>query len=257
MDRLLVLVLAALLCLAHSTPLQEPVVERSPRRPPREQRHPHQNQDNAEGEGQEHYDGGGSAASTGDREGARRRRLTTTTDTNQQHQSAHDPRLQHQQTKGDAKATTTRTAAAGSAESRPAAAAAAPAGRSDNTVTRSVDEVQGSEAALKGAVRPETGFHGVQVGILEGEGQAVGSDGALEVVEGGRAEEDKGIEEGEAGGFVVVAQDGKPGEGETGDSVDNDNSSTNGISNNIMVIVFCALAFVANGGFLVYVFWVM
>lgn len=49
----------------------------------------------------------------------------------------------------------------------------------------------------------------------------------------------------------------KPEEGEAGDSVDNDNSSTNGISNNIMVIVFCALAFVANGGFLVYVFWVM
>lgn len=32
---------------------------------------------------------------------------------------------------------------------------------------------------------------------------------------------------------------------------------SNGISKNIMVIVFCALAFGANGGFLVYVFWVM
>lgn len=33
--------------------------------------------------------------------------------------------------------------------------------------------------------------------------------------------------------------------------------ASSGISKNVLVIVFCALAFVANGGFLVYVFWVM
>lgn len=44
---------------------------------------------------------------------------------------------------------------------------------------------------------------------LEGEDQGVGSRSVVEAVEVGGAEEDKGIEEGEAGGFVVVARDSK------------------------------------------------
>lgn len=58
-------------------------------------------------------------------------------------------------------------------------------------------------------------------------------------------------------GTPLIPIRSKPEEGDPGDNLDNENASTSGISNNIMVIVFCALAFVANGGFLVYVFWVM
>lgn len=71
--------------------------------------------------------------------------------------------------------------------------------------------MQGSESAWKGAVGPEARVHEVQMDIVAGEGQAAESDGdgAVDAVEGGRAEEDKGIEEGKEGGFVVVARDGK------------------------------------------------
>lgn len=155
-----------------------------------------------EGEGQEYYNRGGSAEGTGEGEGARRRRLSTATATNSAaNQFAREPQGQ-QQTKGE---DTTKNAGAGAAESRPAAAsaAAAPAGRSDKTSSRSVDGVQGSEAALNGAVGPDARVHGVQMDVVDGEGQAVESDGVVEAVE------DKGVEEGEAGGFVVVARDGQ------------------------------------------------
>lgn len=76
-------------------------------------------------------------------------------------------------------------------------------------MSRSVGRVPGSEAALKGAAGPEARVHVVQTDIVEGEGQAVESDGVVQAVEVEQAEEDKGIEEGQAGGFVVFAPDGK------------------------------------------------
>lgn len=161
-----------------------------------------------EGERQEYYSRGGSAEGTADREGTRRRRLTATTATklgaNQQHQFAREPEGQRQQEATGEESTTTTTAGAGAAESRPAAAA--PDGRSDNTISRTASGVQGSAAWLEGAVGLEARVQGVQ---MEGEDQVVESDGAVEAEGGGEAEGDKGIEEGEAEGFVVVARDDK------------------------------------------------
>ncbi|CAM9687556.1 unnamed protein product [Pylaiella littoralis] len=211
MDKLMVVVLAALLLCAHSAPLQQQAVaeERSYRAPaPKQQK------------------------------------------------SARDPQGQQEEraTSGYQTTAESTTPVAGVVEHR--TEAVAPPGRSGDAVLGTVNGVRGSaEDALEEAVTRAVQVKAMHT--LEGEDQGVGSGSVVEAVEVGGAEEDKGIEEGEAGGFVVVARDSKPGEGDPRDSLENDSSSTNGISNNIMVIVFCALAFVANGGFLVYVFWVM
>lgn len=86
--------------------------------------------------------------------------------------------------------------------------ATAPPGRSgDNALLGRVTGVRGpTEDALEEVTRAA---EVKAMDILDAEHQGVGSGGAVEAVEGEEAEGDKGIEEGEAGGFVVVARDSK------------------------------------------------
>ncbi|CAM9304594.1 unnamed protein product [Choristocarpus tenellus] len=62
-----------------------------------------------------------------------------------------------------------------------------------------------------------------------------------------------GSSSGEVGGGLAEEEETLEDEG--GEDAQPRDSS--GISRNAIVIVFCAVAFIANGGFLVYVFWVM
>lgn len=85
-----------------------------------------------------------------------------------------------------------------------------PGERSKSTsVLRAVNGAGRSEVALEGADGQTKQVHEFQA-MDEAEGGGGGiRDGVVEPVEGGGAEEDKGIEEGEAEGFVVEARDGK------------------------------------------------
>lgn len=159
-----------------------------------------------EGGSQEYYSRGSGAEGNGDMEGARRRRLTAKDyklAANQLQQNARETQGQEQEVTGKE---STATAGVGAAEIR---TAAAPAGKIDSTVSRTVEGAHVSEAALEGATWPESRVEVVQMDIIAGEGQGVGSDGSVDAVEGGGVEGDKGIKEGEASGFVVEVQDSK------------------------------------------------
>ncbi|CAM9569903.1 unnamed protein product, partial [Ectocarpus sp. 12 AP-2014] len=254
-----VVLLLALICCASC--LQQPaaVEETSRRQRPQQQQQQQGNQGNSQAGDQAIYHGGVTDVA-GNRDGARfrRRLLSKSTATppnagaNEQHQQLDTAGEQEAWEEQARAATTTTTVAArranpgmhGSEEG----ARAAVEGVLEGGVARAaqVQTMDVLEAESGGAVEAAVG-----------EGAEEEQEQEQEQEQEEEQEEDKGIEEGEAGGFVVVAPDSEPEQRGQGENIDNDNASTNGISNNVMVIVFCALAFVANGGFLVYVFWVM
>ncbi|CAM9368311.1 unnamed protein product [Ectocarpus sp. 8 AP-2014] len=245
-----VVLLLALLCCASC--LQQPAAVEETSRRQRPQQQQQGNQGNSQAGDQAIYHGG-VADVAGDRDGARLRRRLLSESTGTPPNPGANRKHQQLETAGEQEAWEERARAA-------AATSATVAARKTNPGVPGSDE--GARAAAEGVLEGGVA-RAAQVqtmDVLEAE-----SGGAVEAAVGEGAEEeqeqeqqeDKGIEEGEAGGFVVVAPDSEPEQRGQGENIDNDNASTNGISNNVMVIVFCALAFVANGGFLVYVFWVM
>ncbi|CAB1119024.1 unnamed protein product [Ectocarpus sp. CCAP 1310/34] len=248
-----VLLLLALLCCASC--LQPAAVEETSRRQRPQQQQQQGNQGNSQA-GDQAINHGEVTDVAGGRDGARfRRRLLSKSTTTPPNTGAND---QHQQldTAGEQEAW--------EEQARAATTTTTVAARRANPGMHGSEE--GARAAAKGVLEGGV-YRAAQVqtmDVLEAEsGDAVeaavgeGAEEEEEQQQQQEEEEDKGIEEGEAGGFVVVAPDSEPEHRGQGENIDNDNASTNGISNNVMVIVFCALAFVANGGFLVYVFWVM
>ncbi|CAM9155974.1 unnamed protein product [Ectocarpus sp. 6 AP-2014] len=248
-----VVVLLALLCCASC--LQQPAaVEETSRRQRPQQQQQQGNQGNSQAGDQAIYPGE-VADVAGGRDGARfRRRLLSESTATPPNSGANE---QHQQLD-----------AAGEQEAWEEQARAAATTTTSVAARRTIPGMHGGEEGARAAAEGvlEGGVaraaHVQTMDVLEAESggaveAAVGEGAEKEEEEEQEEEEDKGIEEGEAGGFVVVAPDSEPEQRGQGENIDNDNASTNGISNNVMVIVFCALAFVANGGFLVYVFWVM
>ncbi|CAN0465588.1 unnamed protein product [Ectocarpus sp. 12 AP-2014] len=251
-----VVLLLALLCCASCLQFAEQpaAVEETSRGQRSQQQQQQGNQGNSQAGDQAIYHGGVADVAGGrDKARSRRRLLSKSTATpqntgaNEQHQQRDTAREQEAWEEQARAATTTTTVAARRAN---------PGMHGSEEGARAA-----AEGVLEGGVARAAQVQTMDV--LEAE-----SGGAVEAAVGEGAEEDeeeeeqeqeedKGIEEGEAGGFVVVAPDSEPEQRGQGENIDNDNASTNGISNNVMVIVFCALAFVANGGFLVYVFWVM
>lgn len=139
----------------------------------------------------------GSAEEKTGREGPPRRRLPTAT--------ANSAAKQQQQ--GTAGVESTTRAGAGVAESRTPKALAGE--RSKPSVLRTVNGERRPEVALEEADGRAAQIQGLEtMDAVLGEGHGI-RDGVVEPVEGGGAEEDKGIEEGEAEGFVVEARDDK------------------------------------------------
>ncbi len=143
----------------------------------------------------------GSAKAKTGREGPPRRRLLSTATT----ANSIAKQQQHETAGGEPKA----RAGAGIAEreSRTPQAVAGERSKSKSTVLRTVNGERPSEAALEEADGRAAQIQGVET-IDAGEDYDI-MDGVVEPVEGGGAEEDKGIEEGEAEGFVVEARDDK------------------------------------------------
>ncbi|CAM9846630.1 unnamed protein product [Ectocarpus sp. 8 AP-2014] len=246
-----VVLLLALLCCASC--LQQPAAVEETSRRQRPQQQQQQGNGNSQAGDQAIYHGG-VADVAGDRDGARlRRRLLSESTATPPNPGANE---QHQQleTAGEQEAWEERARAAAATTTTVAARRTNPGMHGSDEGARAA-----AEGVLEGGVARAAKVQTVDVLEAESGGavEAAVGEGAEEEQEEQEEQEDKGIEEGEAGGFVVVAPDSEPEQRGQGENIDNDNASTNGISNNVMVIVFCALAFVANGGFLVYVFWVM
>lgn len=133
----------------------------------------------------------------GGREGPRRRRLTATTTTaattNQQPQPSRNTQRRAQQQVPEAEGKSAAAAAAGSVR------------------TSTADEARGLlDDAPDGSVSREATTQVQTMDALEGQSQqTLEAGGTVEAVEGISAENDKGIKEGEAEGFVVVAGDDK------------------------------------------------